>query len=160
MAAMSADVALPVLIEAPPPKPWGLALMAGLVAGAVALVVLLVWPTLQGNRPSAPTAASATPLAALPARASDAPVIAAPTSAPADAKAHNLADPFSAEKLIPAASFRFTGSTQDRARAADCLALAAMAEAGADDAGQRAVIQVVLNRVRHPAFAQIGRAHV
>ena len=151
---MPADVVLPATAETPPPKPWGLALMAGLLTVAVALVVLLAWPSFHGDKASAPPAASATPLTALPARASDAPVIAAPTPAPADAKAQNTADPFSAEKLLPAASFRFTGTSQDRARAADCLALAALAEAGGDDAAQRAVIQVVLNRVRHPAFAR------
>ena len=158
MAAMPADAALPVVAEAPPPKPWGLALMAGLVAIAVALVVLLAWPTLYPHPaqpdPTTPPGALATPLTALPARASDAPVIAAPTSVPSDAKARNTADPFSADKLAPAAAFRFTGSTLDRTRAADCLALAAMAEAGSDDTAQRAVIQVVLNRVRHPAFAR------
>ncbi|WP_296679620.1 cell wall hydrolase [Novosphingobium sp.] len=42
----------------------------------------------------------------------------------------------------------------DFTRARECLALAAMAEAGPSDAGQRAVIQVILNRVRHPAFAK------
>lgn len=39
-----------------------------------------------------------------------------------------------------------------RARAVDCLAAAAWYEAGDDPAGERAVIQVVLNRARHPAF--------
>ena len=153
MAAVSAELALTDPV-APKPARWGLAVMAALLAVAVLLVA---WPLLHRNA-SAPDeaspAASATPLTALPARASDAPVLATPTQAPADAKASNLAVPFSADKLSPAASFRFTGSTQDRARAADCLALAAMAEAGGDDAGQRAVIQVVLNRARHPAFAR------
>ncbi|QGN53847.1 cell wall hydrolase [Novosphingobium sp. Gsoil 351] len=128
--------------------------MAALLAVAVLLVA---WLPLHRNA-SAPEAtapgASATPLTALPARAADAPVLAAPTQAPADARAQNLADPFSADKLAAAPSFRFTGTTLDRARAADCLALAALAEAGGDDAGQRAVMQVVLNRVRHPAFAR------
>ena len=132
--------------------------MAGLLAVAVALVLVVAWQSLHPkgaqSGASALPGASATPLTALPARASDAPVLAMPTQAPADAKAQNSAVPFSAEKLSPAASFRFTGSTQDRARAADCLVLAALAEAGGDDAGQRAVIQVVLNRVRHPAFAR------
>jgi hypothetical protein len=160
MAAMPADLLQPALPHAAPPKPWGLALMAGLVAIAVALIVLVAWPTLHPTAQpgeAIPPAASATPsipLTALPATGSDAPVIADPTSAPADAKASNLAVPFASDKPTPAASFRFTGTTQDRARAADCLALAAMAEAGGDDAGQRAVIQVVLNRVRHPAFAR------
>ncbi|MCW6536573.1 cell wall hydrolase [Sphingomonas lycopersici] len=44
-------------------------------------------------------------------------------------------------------------STIDRARALECLSAAVYYEAGAEsDAGQRAVAQVVVNRVRHPAF--------
>jgi spore germination cell wall hydrolase CwlJ-like protein len=54
----------------------------------------------------------------------------------------------------PAPPFHFVGSVPDRNRATDCLAIAAMAEAGNGDDGQRAVIQVVLNRVRHPTFAK------
>lgn len=38
------------------------------------------------------------------------------------------------------------------ARALDCLAAAAWYEAGDDPPGMRAVVQVVLNRARHPAF--------
>jgi spore germination cell wall hydrolase CwlJ-like protein len=38
-------------------------------------------------------------------------------------------------------------------RARDCLAAAAWYEAGDDPSGERAVVQVVLNRARHPAFA-------
>ena len=153
MAAVSAELAITDPATAKPAR-WGLAVMAALLAVAVLLVA---WPLLHRS-PGAPgeavPAASDTPLSALPARASDAPVLATPTQAPADAMASNLAVPFATDKLAPVASFRFTGSTQDRARAADCLALAALAEAGGDDAGQRAVIQVVLNRVRHPAFAR------
>lgn len=66
----------------------------------------------------------------------------------------NAAVPFAAVALSPAPPFRFAGSLSDRARAADCLAIAAMAEAGGGETGQRAVIQVVLNRVLHPAFAK------
>jgi len=40
----------------------------------------------------------------------------------------------------------------DAQRARDCLAAAAFFEAGDDAEGERAVAQVVLNRVRHPAF--------
>ncbi|EGD59046.1 cell wall hydrolase, SleB [Novosphingobium nitrogenifigens DSM 19370] len=39
-----------------------------------------------------------------------------------------------------------------RQRAVDCLAAAGWYEAGDDPRGERAVVQVVLNRVRHPAF--------
>ena len=136
----------------------GLAIMAALLAVGVLLVALAAWPLLrlarEGSEDGGQSVRAATPLTALPARATDAPVIATPAAASADARSRNLADPFSPDKLVPAAAFRFNGTTQDRARAADCLALAALAEAGGDDAGQRAVIQVVLNRVRHPAFAR------
>jgi spore germination cell wall hydrolase CwlJ-like protein len=71
-----------------------------------------------------------------------------------EARQRNAAVPFADLHPPPARPFTFTGSALDRARATDCLALAAMAEAGDSDAGQRAVIQVVLNRARHPAFAR------
>ena len=56
--------------------------------------------------------------------------------------------------VTPAAPFstRLAG-TIDRARALQCLTAAVYYEAASEsDAGQRAVAQVVLNRVRHPAF--------
>lgn len=51
-----------------------------------------------------------------------------------------------------AAPFHLGGSPQDYVQARACLAAAMLYEAGADAAGQLAVGQVVLNRVRHPAF--------
>ena len=72
----------------------------------------------------------------------------------ADALTLNAADPFATTKPEPARPFQFGGGVEDRARAIQCLALGAMAEAGGSDPGQRAVIQVILNRVRHPAFAK------
>jgi hypothetical protein len=49
--------------------------------------------------------------------------------------------------------FVLRGTQIDRARALQCLTTAIYYEAGNEpDAGQRAVAQVVLNRVRHPAF--------
>lgn len=71
-----------------------------------------------------------------------------------DPRGANAAIPFFSGRIDPAPAFRFRGPSTDLANARDCLALAAMAEAGASDDGQRAVIQVVLNRVRHPAFAK------
>ena len=56
---------------------------------------------------------------------------------------------------IPAAApFTFgRAAAIDRGRALECLTAAIYYEAGSEpDAGQRAVAQVVLNRVRHPAF--------
>ena len=52
-----------------------------------------------------------------------------------------------------AAPFAFKGNAAARAQALECLASAVYYEAGSqDDDGERAVAQVVLNRVRHPAF--------
>jgi spore germination cell wall hydrolase CwlJ-like protein len=52
-----------------------------------------------------------------------------------------------------AAAFNFKGSSAARAQALNCLTSAVYYEAGnQDENGGRAVAQVVLNRVRHPAF--------
>ncbi|MBX7495472.1 cell wall hydrolase [Qipengyuania sp. 6B39] len=72
---------------------------------------------------------------------------------PEEAKLRNAAIPVAEDALSPTTPFAFRGSSADRTRARDCLALAAIAEAGSGDADQRAVMQVVLNRTRHPAFA-------
>ncbi len=71
---------------------------------------------------------------------------------PEDARVLNGERPIVAAPLTPARPFRFVGSTDARARATDCLAAAGWYEAGNDPVGQRAVMQVVLNRARHPAF--------
>jgi hypothetical protein len=60
---------------------------------------------------------------------------------------------FDAPSTSPAAPFQYQGSGNDVARALDCLAEAIYYEARSEsEEGQRAVAQVVLNRVRHPAF--------
>ena len=52
-----------------------------------------------------------------------------------------------------AAPFQFKGNAVARSQALNCLASAVYYEAGNQDTdGERAVAQVVLNRVRHPAF--------
>ncbi|MEH3037168.1 MAG: cell wall hydrolase [Sphingomonas adhaesiva] len=71
---------------------------------------------------------------------------------PADARAWNASIPFVRGPKPAARPFRFAGDEQQRARATDCLAAAAYYEAGDDPVGQKAVVQVVLNRLRHPAF--------
>ncbi|WP_285017300.1 cell wall hydrolase [Novosphingobium sp. fls2-241-R2A-195] len=48
--------------------------------------------------------------------------------------------------------FAFVGGEQDHLRALTCLAAAGLYEAGDDAAGERAVMQVVLNRVRHGVY--------
>jgi len=125
------------------------------LAGLAAAIMLAVAAGLLAWRP-----ANAPPplqdLAKLPGLPKDAPLVGeAPSLSEMDAaRARNAAVPFAKGPITPAPRFAFTGSAQDRARAGECLALAAMAEAGPSDIGQRAVIQVILNRVRHPAFAK------
>ena len=72
--------------------------------------------------------------------------------APEDAKAFNDTVPFSTAPNPAARPFTFSGRADARARAIDCLAVGVLYEAGDDTEGERAVAQVVLNRVRHPAF--------
>lgn len=92
--------------------------------------------------PILPDPASLMPLPAEEARLSNAAVtaVAIAEMPPAD----RVATPFVLDGLPP--------DSQDRAR--DCLAAAAWYEAGDDPSGERAVVQVVLNRARHPAFAK------
>ena len=54
---------------------------------------------------------------------------------------------------LPAPAFQQAGTGLDRARALQCLAMAIYYEAASESRdGQRAVAQVVLNRVAHPAY--------
>ena len=63
---------------------------------------------------------------------------------------------FSPTMLVPgpaASPFKLRGNGQDVLRASLCLTAAIYYEAGNEpDEGQRAVAQVILNRVRHPAY--------
>jgi len=73
--------------------------------------------------------------------------------APADAVAINARIPFSTAPNPAAKPFKLSGAPESIARSTDCLAAAAYYEAGAEgDDGMRAVAQVVINRLRHPAF--------
>ena len=75
-----------------------------------------------------------------------------PSITPDRARTLNAAIPFSNAPLIPARPFHFVSSNESLARARDCLASAAWYEAGDDSAGQKSVVQVVLNRVMNPAY--------
>lgn len=72
--------------------------------------------------------------------------------APADARAFNAMIPFSTAPNPAARPFVLKNSAENMARAIDCMAAAVLYEAGDDALGEAAVAQVVLNRVRHPAF--------
>jgi spore germination cell wall hydrolase CwlJ-like protein len=71
---------------------------------------------------------------------------------PEHARAINAEMPFLPDRLKRPRPFLFKGMPAAREQATDCLATAAVYEAGADREGQRAVIQVVLNRVRSAGF--------
>jgi spore germination cell wall hydrolase CwlJ-like protein len=71
---------------------------------------------------------------------------------PDDARAANAKVPFSTAPNPPARPLVLALAALDQQRAIDCLAAAAWYEAGDDAVGEQAVIQVVLNRARHPAF--------
>jgi spore germination cell wall hydrolase CwlJ-like protein len=73
--------------------------------------------------------------------------------APQDALALNAAIPISNSNNPAARPFVLLGSAADRARSLECLTAAIYYEAAQEPTdGQRAVAQVVLNRVRHPAY--------
>ncbi|MDX5392314.1 MAG: cell wall hydrolase, partial [Caulobacteraceae bacterium] len=65
----------------------------------------------------------------------------------------NAANPVSTLPNPAAKPFRLTGGALHQARALDCMAAAIYYEARYESLdGQRAVAQVVINRVRHPAY--------
>jgi len=129
----------------------GKAIAAGLALALLAIVgdvALLLHSRASGNL-------SPETLRELPARPQDMEKhgdLARTTLAPVDARARNLQVAFAPRAGDVARPFDFNGSDVDRARAVECLATAALYEAGDDTTGQKAVAQVVLNRVRHPAF--------
>ena len=105
------------------------------------------------------TAAIAAVIAQLIAGSAPAPDVPAPPPmlvkpvAPDQARIINAALPLEDLDNPAAKPFRFAGSNAARAQALQCLASAVYYEAGNQDMnGARAVAQVVLNRVRHPAF--------
>lgn len=139
------------------------AIAAGALAAAI--IALAIWHFSTAERdqwtswlgPSAgasPDVVAAAGIESLPGRPADVVAQALVPIGRDAARARNAAIPFAVTKPPLARPFRFAGSAEDRARAIQCLALAAMAEAGGGDPDQRAVIQVILNRVRHPAFAK------
>ena len=110
-------------------------------------------PPPQAVAPQAASAALAaslrppvSPAAALP--GGKQPVVALPADEAVRLNASRLPD--GVLEKVP--SFRFGLGNTERMRAVECLSAAAYYEAGDDPVGQRAVIQVVLNRTRHPSY--------
>lgn len=120
--------------------------MAALAAAALAMIQSPYGPSAVSGRvetriPGAPD---------LPVPIVEAPVLIPVASD--EARALNAANPIVAGPLFPSRPFIFAGSAEVRRSAATCLAAAVLYEAGDDKTGEEAVAQVVLNRVRHPAF--------
>jgi spore germination cell wall hydrolase CwlJ-like protein len=105
-----------------------------LVLPAFVLLVLLVWMAARGHWFGAEPTPSPVKLSM------------------AQARAFNATVPFVGGQLKPARPFRFKGTLAAREQAVQCLATAALYEAGDDERAQKAVIQVVLNRLALPQF--------
>lgn len=139
-----------------PPAPVSLWLR--LVLGLVALAALVIPSLLVLNAPPPAQRPRRAPPVALPNRVVPKeelpPVepVAIADLAPEDARAFNATIPFSTDPNPSARPFHLIGAADSQARAIDCLAAAEIYEAGDDAPGERAVAQVVLNRIRHPAF--------
>jgi spore germination cell wall hydrolase CwlJ-like protein len=80
------------------------------------------------------------------------PKLARPKLTMEEARVYNAQIPFAITRRQAAAPFHFRGTPAAREQATHCLATAALYEAGSDEVDQRAVIQVVLNRVRLPQY--------
>ena len=121
--------------------------LLALIALAVAIAL---WPA-GSSRASVTTQLS-------PAKAAE--LVAATSAAPSEfravgdqAKAINAALPFSKSPVQVAQPFEIDGRDLDHRRALLCLTQAVYYEAATEPLeGRRAVAQVVLNRMRHPAF--------
>lgn len=128
--------------------------LVGVLVAALAAIALVLAFTQQPTRISAPvkSARKASTPVVPPDVVPEVEPIRFQTMTPDQARIANASIPFSTDANLPARPFRFTGTDEDRSRALACLAAAVLYEAGDDPTGQRAVAQVVLNRVRHPAF--------
>lgn len=71
---------------------------------------------------------------------------------PKTAKEINASRPFSSGRIARARPLNSALAGADRDRAIGCLAIAGLYEAGSAADDQRPVMQVILNRVRHPAW--------
>ncbi len=133
---------------------------AWIVAGALAvLAALAVWQGLRLN--SGATGANAHPVArvSLPSKAADLSVIFDTSVKPIsedDAIKINEDRPLDVKSVTPARPFRVAvddATAPHFAEAVRCLTQAIYYEAASEpEAGQRAVAQVIINRLRHPAF--------
>ena len=126
-------------------------ILAGAAVCLLLLVIAIAWSLQSGFSGDADTK-ELRKLPALPEDIEKHGELATTVLPPGDARKRNAYVAFEPRAGAIARPFAFTGSDLDRARAIQCLAAAVLYEAGDDATGQQAVAQVVLNRVRHPAF--------
>ena len=113
--------------------------------GLFSLITALAIAGTAHSSPELPKSVSAAPASPSP--------LAVQNIAPDQALQVNAAIPLESGPNPAAKPFSFGGNAASRKQALTCLASAVYYEAGNQDAdGERAVAQVILNRVRHPAF--------
>ena len=120
---------------------------------ACAAMLLATASCIPAKASDAPAALAAATAGALPVAPQPEPMVLREV-APTEASRINATIPFSAEPNPRAASLVFRAEgVGDQLRSLQCLAEAIYYEARSEsEEGQRAVAQVVLNRVRHPAY--------
>ncbi|MFC0202797.1 cell wall hydrolase [Novosphingobium soli] len=123
-----------------------------MVLFATAIIMLPLSPPRSTTGPAFATAIQALP-GRVPRPTAPGPAINALGERPAITPQQiNAAIPFANKGTERPAPFHLSPSDPAFARALDCLASAMLYEAGESASGQAAVAQVVLNRLRHPAF--------
>ncbi|WP_375396519.1 cell wall hydrolase [uncultured Sphingomonas sp.] len=134
----------------PSTRLWWLVLVTALamLVAIAAAAVNIAWPFISAHF-APPRRESATATTLVPPPIEDQRLM--PVS-PDAALTLNAQKAFVAGPIVPARPYRFVGNAENRERAITCLAVAGWYEAGDDPTGERAVMQVILNRVRHPAF--------
>ncbi len=122
--------------------------LAALSAGVFGVALAAATPGGFADRTPAPRH-----MAPAPPRQSLALLSLPPEAAAASARLWNAANPEGAVGVAATPFILATDHIADRVRAVNCLTAAIYYEAGQESAGgQRAVAQVVLNRLRHPAY--------
>jgi len=124
-----------------------------MAAAAVALAIALAIASVRNAAIATPLPPAATPkqIALVAATSGEASI--EMRAVGSQAEVINAALPFAKGPVTSARPFEASGSQVDEQRALLCLTQAVYYEAGYEPlAGRRAVAQVVLNRMRHPAF--------
>lgn len=149
---------MPGITTPPNNRLWRFAIVGILVAAGIALGCAHFLKSTVSVGPGKPKTPIVSPSASVPvdfAEFSSPPRSQVTEEDAATAMAVNAATPAIPDQIVAARPFTFAPDTSpdDRARARDCLAAAVYYEAAVESPqGQRAVAQVVLNRVRNPVF--------